>query len=90
VVSEGVRGAGVGRLLVERFLEHARLSGWAEVSVSTMADERGAAAFYRTMGFTDEALLLECHLPASGYPVVADQTTSTTSLLRTKLVCPRR
>ena len=62
-VSKGARGTGVGRLLVGRFLEHARSAGWAEVSVSTMADERGAAEFYRSVGFADEALLLEYHFP---------------------------
>ena len=62
VVSRGARGKGVGSALISEVIRRGIEAGWAEVSVSTLADNQPAIDFYRRYGLTDEALLLERHL----------------------------
>jgi ribosomal protein S18 acetylase RimI-like enzyme len=61
VVAEEARGQGAGAALLKEVLRRGGAAGWAEVSVSTMADNQTALALYRRMGMTDEAVLLERH-----------------------------
>jgi ribosomal protein S18 acetylase RimI-like enzyme len=64
IVSQGARGSGVGRALMEEVIQRCVRGGCAEISVSTMPDNRRAIAFYKKLGFTDQALFLERHLEA--------------------------
>jgi ribosomal protein S18 acetylase RimI-like enzyme len=66
VVAPEARGQGVGSRLLEEVLRQAEAAGCAEVSVSALADNSGALAFYRRHGLVDEALLLERHFPGRG------------------------
>ena len=59
VVDEGARGRGIGRALIQAALAWAETQGCSEVEVSTELDNTTAQAFYRRLGFTSEALLLE-------------------------------
>lgn len=63
IVHAAARRSGVGRALVTRLLALASEAGCRELSVSTMPDNAGAVRFYGALGFGDEALLLERHLP---------------------------
>lgn len=65
VVQDTFRGRGLGSALLQALFELAQTAGCAEVSVSTLPDNAGAIRFYRAHGLTDEAVLLEKHLPAS-------------------------
>jgi ribosomal protein S18 acetylase RimI-like enzyme len=62
IVDQGARSQGIGGALVKEAIRRAGAQGCAEISVSTMPDNTGAARFYRAHGLTDEALLLERHL----------------------------
>jgi len=62
VVDEGARGRGIGRALIQAALAWAETQGCSEVEVSTELDNTTAQAFYRRLGFTSEALLLEYEL----------------------------
>jgi GNAT superfamily N-acetyltransferase len=68
VIEETTQRQGVGARLVEDLLRRAAEWGCIEVSVSTLAGERGAIEFYKARGFSDDAVLLEKHLPAGGAP----------------------
>jgi ribosomal protein S18 acetylase RimI-like enzyme len=59
VVDEGARGQGVGRALIQAALDWAKSEGCSEVEVSTELGNTAAQSFYRRLGFTSEALLLE-------------------------------
>lgn len=61
VVAEKARGRGVGKALVQRLLLHAKEAGCAEASLSVMPGNTQAREFYRSLGFTDEAVLMEIH-----------------------------
>jgi ribonuclease D len=61
VVSARARRTGIGRALLEAAIGDAEKRGCAEISVTTSAGNRGARALYRSVGLTDEALLLERH-----------------------------
>ena len=50
-VEPGARGAGAGRLLVERFIDAAREAGADEARLLTVADDDGSSAFYRRLGW---------------------------------------
>ena len=50
-VLPGAQGIGAGRRLVEDFAALARADGAAEVVLTTMSGERGAGAFYRSLGW---------------------------------------
>lgn len=62
VVAEKARGKGVGKALVQRLLLHAKEAGCAEASLSVMPGNTRAREFYRSLGFADEAILMEIHL----------------------------
>jgi ribosomal protein S18 acetylase RimI-like enzyme len=62
VVDEAARGQGAGRALIQAALEWAKAQACSEVEVSTGMDNSAAQAFYRRLGFTSEALLLEYEL----------------------------
>ena len=64
IVSQRTRGSGVGRALMEEVIQRCISAGCAEISVSTMPDNERAIAFYRKLGFTDQAVFLERHLKA--------------------------
>jgi GNAT superfamily N-acetyltransferase len=63
VVDQTTQRQGVGARLVEDLLRRAAAWGCVEVSVSTLAGERGAIEFNKARGFSDDAVLLEKHLP---------------------------
>jgi ribosomal protein S18 acetylase RimI-like enzyme len=65
IVREDVRSQGVGSKLVAELLSRLGSIPCAEVSVSTMPDNKGAIKFYRRHGFTDEAIYLEHHFDPS-------------------------
>jgi ribosomal-protein-alanine N-acetyltransferase len=61
VVDTAHRGQGVGTALVQAILGRMEAAGWAEISVSALPDNERAIAFYRSLGLTDEGVLLERH-----------------------------
>jgi len=61
-VREEYRSQGVGRQLVERFLEWVKERGGERVSVTAYAANERAIAFYSKMGFTPKSLTLEVRL----------------------------
>jgi ribosomal protein S18 acetylase RimI-like enzyme len=61
IVREAARGQGVGSALMKDLFSRLAKLGCAEVSVSTMPDNRKAIEFYKAHGMTDEAVLLEKH-----------------------------
>ena len=62
VVDERARRQGVGQALIQAVLDWARDRGCSEIEVSTDHDNMDAQAFYRRLGFENEALLLEYEL----------------------------
>jgi ribosomal protein S18 acetylase RimI-like enzyme len=62
VVEEGYRGRGIGGALLDEVIRRAAAAGCVEVSVTTMPDNQGAQALYRSRGLVDEAVFLEMHL----------------------------
>lgn len=62
IVTEAARSQGAGRALMVEILRRAEIQKWAEVSVSVMPDNQRALWFYKLLGLTDEAVLLEKHL----------------------------
>jgi GNAT superfamily N-acetyltransferase len=65
VVDEAAQRQGIGAQLVEDLLRRAAAWGCIEVSVTTLAGQRGAIEFYKARGFSDDAILLEKHLGES-------------------------
>jgi ribosomal protein S18 acetylase RimI-like enzyme len=61
IVGEDVRGGGVGSALLSEILRLLESMGCAEVSVSTLPDNKDAQRFYRSHGLVDEAVSLEKH-----------------------------
>ncbi len=61
VVAAGHRGRGVGGMLLKDLLVRLEQQGCAEVAVTTMPGNEGAARFYRSHGLVDEAVYLEKH-----------------------------
>ena len=61
VVDAAHPGQGIGTAWVDALLGLMEAQGWAEVSMSTMPDNERAIVLYRSLGFTDEAVLLEHH-----------------------------
>jgi GNAT superfamily N-acetyltransferase len=61
VVTEGRRGEGIGRLLMDRAMTLFREAGCAEASVSTGADNEVAQKLYCDAGLTEASVLLETH-----------------------------
>lgn len=62
IVRRRARGRGIGQALVEELERLAAARRCAEISVTTLPKNKAAIAFYRRLGFTDEALFLEKHL----------------------------
>lgn len=60
-VRESARDRGVGSALMTELLRRLAAMGCAEVSVSTMPDNKGAKRFYQSHGLVDEAVFLEKH-----------------------------
>ena len=59
VVTEEVRGKGVGRLLIEEAREEARALDCSSLDTSTEIDNSKAIAFYEKLGFKQEHVYLE-------------------------------
>jgi N-acetylglutamate synthase-like GNAT family acetyltransferase len=53
VVTEAVRGTGLGRQLIEAIERHARETGCSRVEVTSAGTRTGAHAFYSALGYTD-------------------------------------
>jgi GNAT superfamily N-acetyltransferase len=68
VVDQTAQRQGIGARLVEDLLRRAAGWGCIEVSVSTLAGQRGAIEFYKARGFSDDAVLLEKHLASGEKP----------------------
>lgn len=66
VVGQGHRRGGIGSRLLDAVVDLARENGCVEVSISAMSSNTGALDLYRRRGFSDEAILLERHLPRTG------------------------
>jgi GNAT superfamily N-acetyltransferase len=64
VVDQTTQRQGIGAQLVENLLLRATEWGCIEISVTTLAGQRGAIQFYKARGFTDDAVFLEKHLGA--------------------------
>ncbi len=64
VLTQTAQRRGIGAQLVEDLLRHAAGWGCIEVSVTTLAGQRGAIDFYKARGFSDDAVFLEKHLGA--------------------------
>ncbi len=62
VIDQTTQRQGIGARLVEDLLRRAAEWGCVEVSVTTLAGQRGAIEFYKARGFSDDAVLLEKHL----------------------------
>lgn len=54
-VAPTARGRGVGRVLVEGLLDHARACGCRSVMLEVRDDNAAASALYRALGFVDVA-----------------------------------
>jgi ribosomal protein S18 acetylase RimI-like enzyme len=61
VVRQSERGQGIGGQLLEALFQQLASQNCAEVSVTTMPDNRKAIAFYKSHGMVDEAVFLEKH-----------------------------
>jgi GNAT superfamily N-acetyltransferase len=68
VVDQTTQRQGIGARLVEDLLRRAAEWGCIEISVTTLAGQRGAIEFYKARGFSDDAVLLEKHLASGGTP----------------------
>ena len=64
VVDQTMQHDGIGAQMVEDLLRRAAGWGCLEVSVTTLAGQRGAIEFYKARGFSDDAVFLEKHLGA--------------------------
>jgi len=62
------RGKGLGRLLVEAGLAHARRHGAARVMLATGAADVGLLRFYQRLGFRMLRIERDAFTPAAGYP----------------------
>ena len=62
VVTEGRRGEGIGRRLLNTAVQVLEEAGCAEISVSTGADNEAAQKLYFDAGLTEASLLLEKHV----------------------------
>ena len=60
VVRDGVRGAGIGKALVDAGGSLARQSGCGILELTTASARTEAHAFYRKLGFTNSALSFRC------------------------------
>lgn len=51
VLSPELRGAGLGRRLIEELVEHSRAAGWHKLQLETFSALSAAARIYRDVGF---------------------------------------
>jgi len=65
VVGQPAQQQGIGARLVDELLRQAAGWGCVEVSVTTLAGQRGAIKFYKARGFGDDAVFLEKHIEAA-------------------------
>ncbi len=65
IVTEHLRDQGLGRALMAELFARLGDRDCAEVSLAVMQDNAGAIRFYRSIGLSEAALLLETHAPAS-------------------------
>jgi ribosomal protein S18 acetylase RimI-like enzyme len=63
VVSLPARRTGVATLLLQTAIDRMTAQGCKEISLSTGFDNAEAQRLYRSLGLTEESLLLERHLP---------------------------
>ncbi len=66
VVSRKYRRAGIGKLLMSAAVDKCRELGCCEVEVSTEKSNTRARRFYKSLGFEEDAVLLERQLAGSG------------------------
>lgn len=57
VISEGMRGKGLGALLAQEALAHALASGAEKMTAQMTLDQKSAMAMFEGLGFTMEAML---------------------------------
>jgi ribosomal protein S18 acetylase RimI-like enzyme len=62
VVTEGRRGEGIGRLLLQTAVRLLEEAGCAEISVSTAADNDAVQKLYFDAGLTEASVLLQKHV----------------------------
>ena len=62
VVTEGRRGEGIGRRLLEVAVRLLREAGCVELSIGAGADDERAQGLYLSAGFTQASVLLEMHV----------------------------
>jgi len=62
VTTEGRRGEGIGRQLLQTAVRLLEAAGCAEISVSTAADNEVAQKLYFDAGLTEASVLLEKHV----------------------------
>ena len=62
VVTEGRRGEGIGRLLLQTAVRLLEKAGCVEISVSTGADNEAAQKLYCDVGLSEASVLLEKHI----------------------------
>jgi ribosomal protein S18 acetylase RimI-like enzyme len=62
VITEGRRGEGIGRQLLQNAVRTLEEAGCAEISVSTAADNEAAQQLYCEAGLTEASVLLEKHV----------------------------
>lgn len=65
VVRQAYRRRSVGKKLLEWIVAHAREQSCVEISLSVLPGNQPALDFYRSMGFDDEAVLMELHIQDS-------------------------
>jgi ribosomal protein S18 acetylase RimI-like enzyme len=63
-----MRGAGIGRRLVEQAVTTARADGRTELVVATAAADVGNLRFYQRCGFRFARIEHDAFTPATGYP----------------------
>jgi len=61
VITEGRRGEGIGRQLLQTAVRLLEKAGCAEISVSTAADNEAVQKLYCDAGLTEASVLLEKH-----------------------------
>jgi ribosomal protein S18 acetylase RimI-like enzyme len=65
VVAPAARRTGVATRLLQTAMDRMAAHGCKEISLSTGLDNAEAQRLYRSLGLTEESLLLERHLPAT-------------------------
>jgi ribosomal protein S18 acetylase RimI-like enzyme len=66
IVTDGYRGQGIGKQLVDKAFRLAYEGGYCEVCVDTAANNERAIRFYRDCGFDQENILFEKELTIEG------------------------